>query len=201
MMTAEQLFAERGIHGVSLREIGSAAGQRNNNVIPYHFGNRDGLVAAIYAYRSEGINRRRFELLAGEEPADADELTYLLRVLLRPHAETVGDASNHFVGFLARLLLDIGSIASRESEAARPNMSAHTRLRARIRSCVADLPPAEFKRRFDLMFDLAITAFAVRKRIAARGGTPEAGVILEDVVTAMAASLKVARRPGQGVPW
>jgi AcrR family transcriptional regulator len=30
LVTAERLFAERGVAGVSLREIGAAAGQRNN---------------------------------------------------------------------------------------------------------------------------------------------------------------------------
>ena len=44
---AETLFAERGIEGVSLREINAAAGQRNASSIQYHFGNRDGLLAAV----------------------------------------------------------------------------------------------------------------------------------------------------------
>jgi hypothetical protein len=37
--------------------------QRNNNVVTYHFGDRDGLVGEIYAYRSEQLNNRRIELI------------------------------------------------------------------------------------------------------------------------------------------
>ena len=42
MLAGEQLFAERGFRGVSLREIGLAAGQRNNSAAQYHFGSRLG---------------------------------------------------------------------------------------------------------------------------------------------------------------
>src|SRR6516165_4482043 len=61
--TAERLFAERGINGVSLREIGQAAGQRNNGAIEYHFGSRENLLAAVYASRATRLNGRRLQLL------------------------------------------------------------------------------------------------------------------------------------------
>jgi AcrR family transcriptional regulator len=61
---AERLFAERGIAGVSLREIGAAAGQRNNSAAQYHFGGKDGLVAAIFGRRMVPIDRRRRVMLA-----------------------------------------------------------------------------------------------------------------------------------------
>src|SRR4051812_12335899 len=63
MRTAERLFAERGFEAVPLREIGREAEQRNPAVTQYHFGTRDELVREIYAYRSERLNQRRFELL------------------------------------------------------------------------------------------------------------------------------------------
>ena len=51
LVAAERLFAERGIGAVSLREIGAAAGQRNNSAAQYHFGTRQNLVAAILDLR------------------------------------------------------------------------------------------------------------------------------------------------------
>ncbi len=51
ILAAERLIAERGIDAVSLREIGATAGQRNNSAAQYHFGTKEGLVAAIYEYR------------------------------------------------------------------------------------------------------------------------------------------------------
>src|SRR4051794_41890454 len=43
VLAAEALFAERGIEGVSLRQIGAAAGNGNNSAVQYHFGTKDRL--------------------------------------------------------------------------------------------------------------------------------------------------------------
>src|SRR5579859_2989473 len=61
--TAERLFAAHGISGVSLREIGLAANQRNNGVTQYHFGDKAGLVRAIFERRAATVNDRRVQLL------------------------------------------------------------------------------------------------------------------------------------------
>ena len=45
--TAERLLGEYGIEGVSLRQIAAEAGQGNNSVIQYHFGNKAGLIEAL----------------------------------------------------------------------------------------------------------------------------------------------------------
>src|SRR4051794_8680724 len=63
LRAAERLFAERGIEHVSLREIGVAAGQRNNSAVQYHFGTREELVRALYEDRLAPLDRRRRELL------------------------------------------------------------------------------------------------------------------------------------------
>jgi AcrR family transcriptional regulator len=47
LSTAERLFAERGIHAVSGRQISEAAGQGNNAAVSYHFGDKADLVRAI----------------------------------------------------------------------------------------------------------------------------------------------------------
>lgn len=62
LLAAERLFAERGF-GVSLREIAVAAGQRNHSAVQYHFGDKTGLIDALYAYRMTPLNLRRRELL------------------------------------------------------------------------------------------------------------------------------------------
>lgn len=46
LAAAEQLFAERGLTGVAIREIASEAGV-NGAMIHYYFGNKDGLYEAI----------------------------------------------------------------------------------------------------------------------------------------------------------
>lgn len=87
LLAAERLFAERGF-GVSLREIGAAAGQRNNSAVQYHFGSKDALITALYEYRMVPLNQRRLALLAELRDAGAErDLTALLAVYVRPLAE------------------------------------------------------------------------------------------------------------------
>lgn len=60
--TAERLFAEHGINGVS-REIRLAAGQSNTSAVTYHFGSKTGLLRAILEYRLEFVSARQKFLL------------------------------------------------------------------------------------------------------------------------------------------
>ena len=64
VLVAERLFAERGIDGVSLRQIGAAAGNGNNSAVQYHFGSKDNLIQAIFEYRLDNLHERRRVLAA-----------------------------------------------------------------------------------------------------------------------------------------
>ena len=85
---AERLFAERGITGVSLREITEAAGQRNASVVQYHFGSRAGLVAAIVERHMTVVDADRTARLDAATPI-ADDLGVheAMRILVEPLAE------------------------------------------------------------------------------------------------------------------
>ncbi|MEU8136943.1 TetR/AcrR family transcriptional regulator [Streptodolium elevatio] len=63
----ERLFAERGINGVSVREIAAEAGQRNTNAVRYHFGAKEDLVGAIFEHRMAPINARRTGLIESHD--------------------------------------------------------------------------------------------------------------------------------------
>lgn len=41
------LFAERGLHGASMREINQASGAKNGSAVQYHFGERYGVIEAV----------------------------------------------------------------------------------------------------------------------------------------------------------
>ena len=74
MLAAEQLFGERGLHAVTLKEINAAAGQRNESALHYHFGSKQRLVQAIFADRASAIDRvrvTRVEALGTLVSADA----------------------------------------------------------------------------------------------------------------------------------
>jgi len=59
---AETLFAERGFHGVSMREVAEGAAVRQS-LVHYHFANKETLYAAVYERRSLPINHRRATML------------------------------------------------------------------------------------------------------------------------------------------
>jgi AcrR family transcriptional regulator len=59
---AEGLFAKRGYHGVSLRDITQSAGV-DVALVGYHFGGKRELFAAVFERRAEVLNRERLVLL------------------------------------------------------------------------------------------------------------------------------------------
>lgn len=146
---AERLFAERGLAAVSLRTVGSEAGQRNNSAAQYHFGSREGLLAAIVEARSAPVEARRADLVArldtGLDAGRDAWVAQLLEALLRPLAETIeGDRHTHYLRFLVQVMSDP---AVRESWAL-PGPSTrwiHQQLRRRV----PDLPTADFGRRME----------------------------------------------------
>jgi len=90
---AEDLFGRKGIDGVSLREIGEAAGQRNNNVVRYHFQTKSNLLAALLAERLGEVERMRQSLAGQHSPLSAQSPETLLRILWEPLLE-VGNRQN-----------------------------------------------------------------------------------------------------------
>jgi AcrR family transcriptional regulator len=82
--SAERLFAEHGVDGVSLRQITRDAGQRNTTAVAYHFGSRDSLVQAVLDHHLAHIEVRRDALLARWEIGDRPELTELVDGLVLP---------------------------------------------------------------------------------------------------------------------
>jgi AcrR family transcriptional regulator len=202
MQTAERLFAERGLEGVSLREVSVAAGQRNNYAIQYHFGDRDGLIKAIYEYRARELNERRLASIAElQQQGRAGDARTLLRALLEPHARHIGDTHSSFLGFLAQLHLARGHLVYFEAE--QPQyMEGFNLIVGRIRRTLPQLPDDVFRRRLLLAFGWAISAMANYER-AVNGPGPFALTVtqlLDEIVVmlvgALGASNATAERSG-----
>jgi AcrR family transcriptional regulator len=63
---AERRFAREGVAGAHLSAIVRDAGQSNESAVSYHFGSRDGLLAAIVAKHMATMEPRRVEPTAGD---------------------------------------------------------------------------------------------------------------------------------------
>ena len=89
---AEDLFADKGFDNVPLCEVVAAAGQGNASAVNYHFGGRDGLLAAVLQKHQPGIERRRNALLDRIEARRRPTLRALVVALVEPAAEKLDDA-------------------------------------------------------------------------------------------------------------
>lgn len=104
VLTAERLFAQYGINGVSLRQISLEAGNGNNSAVAYHFGSRDGLIHAIFENRLIEMSDRRAELFARAMPShDGDELRTWLTSYLLPIVDQAEQPGNYYLSFLEEL--------------------------------------------------------------------------------------------------
>lgn len=108
--TAERLFAERGIDGVSLRTITINA-QANIASAHYYFGSKQGLIEAIFARRMGALSKQRSALLDKLEKAESVDVSGVAEAFLRPLANMVVDADSserYYVAFLAGVALHPG---------------------------------------------------------------------------------------------
>jgi AcrR family transcriptional regulator len=101
LTTAERLFALHGMDGVSLRQIGAAAGMGNNSAVQYHFGSKEGLARAILLHRLPALIQRR-KLLSLR--ADANDLRAVVEAHLLPVIEQAEDESSYYTMFLEQLM-------------------------------------------------------------------------------------------------
>jgi len=125
LLAALRLFAENGIHAVSLRSINQAAGARNSGAVHYHFENKTGLLLAlvddlmdrIAAYRGNSLR----ELAERSEPASVREC---LDVFYRPNwllhfDPEVGSVSTKFL--LLHQMTPVPEVQQRLAERASVN--------------------------------------------------------------------------------
>lgn len=100
VLAAERLFARHGIDGVSLRQIAVEAGSANNSAVHYHFGSKEGLIAAIFRHRLPQLVNER-ELLAAR--CDPDDLRSRLDAHFLPLLRLAEAADSHYVSFVDQL--------------------------------------------------------------------------------------------------
>ncbi|MEE4360634.1 MAG: helix-turn-helix domain-containing protein [Pseudomonadales bacterium] len=159
---AEHLFARDGFAGTSTRAILQAADQRNESALQYHFGGRNGLVAAIHARRIEQIEalrRPRLEALLAEPGPLA--VRDLARVQFGAMAELAG-ADPGFVDYLRALgeLATLPRAAFAEFIARLDIAPEGTTARRRVAHAFGHLPPATRRRRLELARRFAFTSLS-----------------------------------------
>ncbi|MEV5965911.1 helix-turn-helix domain-containing protein [Kribbella sp. NPDC051952] len=167
LTTAERMFAERGVHEVSNRQISEAAGQGNNTAVGYHFGTKTDLVRAIVRKHSEPIEARRRELLAGlgPDPDVRDWVTCLVRSAT-DHMGSLGTPS-----WLARFSAQLMNDPSLRQIQLEDSLTSATLVQILdgLNVCLADLPLQVRLERNDMARHLIIQMTAEFERALAEG--------------------------------
>jgi AcrR family transcriptional regulator len=147
LQAAEALFAKGGFENVSLREIASAAGQKNHHAVQYHFGNREGLITAIFCYRMAQMEESRAAMLAAaEEAGNLANARTLVEIVFIPQLALPGQQTNpSYANFLCQYLLRNKGTAFGDFGVALPNNIA--RALELLRKRMSHLPEAIAQRR------------------------------------------------------
>ena len=151
--SAERLFAERGVDGPSLRDINTAAGQRNASGVQYHFGGRAGLLAdarvcviprPINPYSNLAMPIKLWDYLSLGKPIVATAATETAGILAASGAGiATPDTPEGLAGGLLQVLADAGLARRLAANARTFAMSTEATWDARALTVLRTLDVAE----------------------------------------------------------
>jgi AcrR family transcriptional regulator len=205
IVAGEALFAEESIQGVSMREIAVAAGNGNNNAVQYHFGDKEGLMQAIFAYRVWQMDQKR---RTGWEALKASgrkvDFRALLELLCLPLLDLTNEAGRHsYAGFINKYMLYNRTTGIPHAMDSRTESTATLRqLNVEIEARLANLPSSLIINRIALAYLMFVNMLvrADNNGVSARGGV-EFQQCIEDCLTMATAALG-APAPNTVVnPW
>ncbi|WP_101759925.1 TetR/AcrR family transcriptional regulator [Oceanicoccus sp. KOV_DT_Chl] len=161
ILAGEQLIGEMGIEGISLRQINTAAGQKNISAAHYHFGTKLGLVEAIYDYRMKQVNERREKML----DQNAGDIRALIEAWVYPMVDVMNESTSgsHYIRFLAK-------VSNHADNDIRKLWDAHhssglQKIATGLRQLLIDIPEKLFGMRFGLAMLQLIHALAEYERL------------------------------------
>ncbi len=187
------LFAQRGVAGVSAKELHAAAGARNASALHYHFGGQEGLVAAIITLHVDAVEERRaFHAAEIAAAGTTTDLRALVRALAAPMAEDLATA-------VGRAHLRLVAQVSHPSLAYAPafqvsDAPAGSRVVRWLWAALPALPDPIRRERMVALRAQLIGLFAFRATL--RDAGPEVGVVgtdelfLENLVDLLVAGLQ-----------
>jgi AcrR family transcriptional regulator len=165
LLAAERLFAEHGLAGISLRQIAIEAGSSNNSAIRYHFGSKDDLLRAIFAYRLSDLMQRRALLRARANP---DDLRAQLEAHILPLLELAESPDSSYVSFIEQLQrAGAVDVFMHQSNA----MKSQEEFASGMQRLLPHIPEPARSMRIQQVQDLAVHLAAERERAIRRNDT------------------------------
>jgi len=167
-LSARRLFAQRGIDGVTVREIVAASEQKNSGSLHYYFRTKDALVRELIVDTAKLIDDRRNAALDQMEAEGGPRhLRQVLEVLVFPSIN-LGEANGEedtYLRFISLLALQNRGLLNEVLEGGLN--TGYQRCLAHIRQLVTAVPAAVLEQR------LVFMSISLRAILAAREASLE----------------------------
>lgn len=190
---ATREFAQHGIHAASLLEITRQAGQRNRGAVHYHFGSREGMLAAVLEQHVDVLAARETELLTRAR-ARAGDLAAAVEAFVRPSVELAerGWTGRAYLVILAELVEDDPESVPPEVVAVLERMGGYEAV-GMLEERMPAMPEALRSERISLALAFLLRAIADRARAGDRPASSRPQLptepFLQNLVTMVAAML------------
>ncbi len=195
---AERLFAEKGLGGVSVRDITLAAGARNQSALHYHFGCMEELIREIFAQRFREIEKARTERLAAlDAEGKARDVHALMEASMGPLLEACLEENGRlYARFSVQLMTDprynVGALVRDIG------MQSASDIGERLAGALGDLPDETLRARLRQSFMLSVILMADFARQVEIGTAPEIGDAVREAACTLAGFLQAGLPPSGG---
>ena len=155
---AERLFAKHGVEQVPLTRIVASSSQKNRSALHYHFGSREGMLAAVLDRRLKCINVLRQDIL--EKASDASRLSDAVRAFVAPLCFVVLNEpwGPDYISILAQVGFHPRILGERSVDDA--NISALRQCKRLIEQALPDVPRKILSHRLRWFTDSVVLAIA-----------------------------------------
>lgn len=194
---ATKAFAEHGVRNASLLDITRQAGQRNRGALHYHFGSRDGVLAAVLERHVGFLAEREGELLAAALKSPDDEVAPVVEAIVRPAVELAesGWRGRCCLLIIAELAEEDPRDLAPEVEAALAHTGGHA-VYAALADRMPSMPDAVQQERLALITVFVLRSVADRARLLGRRrkGRPQLDhdAFVDNLVAMVAAAVAAA---------
>jgi AcrR family transcriptional regulator len=183
LVAATRAFAEHGVANASLLDITRQAGQRNRGAVHYHFGSREGLLAAVLEQHADFLAEREHRLHQAALERPADDLPAALEALVRPATELseTGWSGRCYLVVVADLIADEQHDKDADVRAALERTGG-VPVYELISARMPEMPEEVRAERLALLTSFVLRAIGDRARAEERGSTQRLGLDTETFV-------------------